>query len=42
MSVATKQIPDGKETDPRGHDEITVSRLLELGSFQQSSPRQPE
>jgi hypothetical protein len=28
---------DGKESDPRGHDEITVSRLLELGSF--SNPR---
>jgi hypothetical protein len=23
----------GKETDPRGNDEVTVSRLLELGSF---------
>ncbi|HTD95436.1 MAG TPA: hypothetical protein VK627_00845 [Edaphobacter sp.] len=23
----------GKETDPRGHEEITVSRFLELGSF---------
>ena len=28
---------DGKETDPRGHDEITVSRLLELGRF--TNPR---
>jgi len=28
---------EGKETDPRGHDEITVSRLLELGTF--SNPR---
>jgi hypothetical protein len=28
---------DGKETDPHGHDEITVSRLLELGSF--TNPR---
>ena len=27
----------GKETDPRGNDEITVSRLLELGSF--TNPR---
>jgi hypothetical protein len=27
----------GKETDPRGHDEITVSRFLELGSF--TNPR---
>lgn len=27
----------GKETDPRGNDEVTVSRLLELGSF--SNPR---
>ncbi len=24
---------EGKETDPRGNDEVTVSRLLELGSF---------
>ncbi|MDP9039942.1 MAG: hypothetical protein M3O02_11845 [Acidobacteriota bacterium] len=23
----------GKETDPHGHDEVTVSRLLELGAF---------
>jgi hypothetical protein len=23
----------GKETDPRGHEEVTVSRMLELGSF---------
>jgi hypothetical protein len=28
---------NGKETDPRGHDEITFSRLLELGTF--SNPR---
>jgi len=27
----------GKETDPRGHDEVTVSRILELGSF--TNPR---
>jgi hypothetical protein len=27
----------GKETDPRGNDEITVSRLLELGAF--TNPR---
>jgi hypothetical protein len=27
----------GKETDPRGNEEVTVSRLLELGSF--SNPR---
>jgi hypothetical protein len=27
----------GKETDPRGNEEITVSRLLELGAF--TSPR---
>lgn len=27
----------GKETDPSGNDEVTVSRLLELGSF--SNPR---
>lgn len=27
----------GKETDPRGNEEITVSRLLELGSF--TNPR---
>ncbi|GGA53216.1 hypothetical protein GCM10011507_00340 [Edaphobacter acidisoli] len=27
----------GKSTDPRGNDEITVSRILELGSF--SNPR---
>jgi hypothetical protein len=24
---------EGKETDPRGNEEVTVSRLLELGSF---------
>jgi hypothetical protein len=24
---------EGKETDPRGHDEVTLSRILELGSF---------
>jgi hypothetical protein len=24
----------GQESDPRGHDEITLSRILELGSFQ--------
>jgi hypothetical protein len=24
---------EGKETDPRGHDELTFSRMLELGSF---------
>jgi len=27
----------GKETDPRGHDEITLARILELGAF--SNPR---
>ena len=27
----------GKETDPRGHDELTFARILELGSF--SNPR---
>jgi hypothetical protein len=27
----------GKETDPRGHDEITLARILELGTF--ASPR---
>ncbi len=27
----------GKETDPRGHDEVTFDRLLELGTF--SNPR---
>ena len=27
----------GKETDPQGHEEMTVSRLLELGSF--TNPR---
>ena len=30
----------GKPTDPRGNDEITVSRILELGSF--SNPRRIE
>ncbi len=28
---------EGKETDPRGHDLVTASRILELGSF--SNPR---
>jgi hypothetical protein len=28
---------EGKETDSRGHDEITLSRILELGAF--SNPR---
>jgi len=28
-----KKDSEGKETDPRGNDEVTVSRLLELGSF---------
>ena len=28
-----KKDAKGKETDPRGNDEVTVSRLLELGSF---------
>ncbi|WP_263374165.1 hypothetical protein [Granulicella aggregans] len=28
-----KEDAKGKETDPRGNDEVTVSRLLELGSF---------
>lgn len=28
---------EGKETDPKGNDEITLSRLLELGAF--SNPR---
>ena len=32
-----KEDAKGKETDPRGHDEVTVSRLLELGSF--TNPR---
>lgn len=31
---------EGKETDPAGHDEITVSRLLELGSF--TNPRREQ
>ena len=28
-----KEEAKGKQTDPRGNDEVTVSRLLELGSF---------
>ena len=32
-----KAAAQGKETDPTGHDEITVSRILELGTF--SNPR---
>ena len=28
---------EGRQTDPRGHDEITFARILELGSF--SNPR---
>ena len=28
-----KEDAKGKQTDPRGNDEVTVSRLLELGSF---------
>lgn len=32
-----KKQAEGKETDPMGHDEITVSRFLELGRF--SNPR---
>jgi hypothetical protein len=32
-----KEDAKGKETDPLGHDEVTVSRLLELGSF--TNPR---
>jgi hypothetical protein len=28
---------EGKESDPRGHEEVTVSRILELGTF--SNPR---
>ncbi len=32
-----KEEAKGKETDPRGNDEVTVSRLLELGSF--TNPR---
>jgi len=31
---------EGKDTDPAGHDEITVSRLLELGSF--TNPRREQ
>ena len=30
----------GKQTDPRGHDEITVSRILELGAF--ANPRREQ
>ena len=36
-SVADKADASGKETDPDGRELITVSRLLELGSF--SNPR---
>jgi hypothetical protein len=32
-----KKDAQGKETDARGHDEITLSRILELGAF--SNPR---
>ena len=32
-----KEEAKGKQTDPRGDDEVTVSRLLELGSF--TNPR---
>ena len=32
-----KEDAKGKQTDPRGNDEVTVSRLLELGSF--ANPR---
>jgi hypothetical protein len=32
-----KEEAKGKQTDPRGNDEVTVSRLLELGSF--TNPR---
>jgi hypothetical protein len=32
-----KQDAKGRQTDPQGHDEVTVSRLLELGSF--TNPR---
>jgi hypothetical protein len=32
-----KEEAEGKQTDPRGDEEITVSRLLELGSF--TNPR---
>jgi hypothetical protein len=32
-----KEDAKGKQTDPRGNDEVTVSRLLELGSF--TNPR---
>lgn len=35
-----KEDAKGKETDPRGNDEVTVSRLLELGSF--TNPRRVE
>lgn len=35
-----KEDAKGKETDPRGNDEVTVSRLLELGSF--TNPRRIE
>jgi hypothetical protein len=31
---------EGKESDPHGHEEVTVSRILELGSF--SNPRRVE
>jgi hypothetical protein len=31
---------EGRESDPRGHQEVTVSRILELGSF--SNPRRVE
>ncbi len=42
LSAQLKQMRDrknaqGKETDARGHDEITLSRILELGAF--SNPR---
>ncbi len=33
----TKADAQGKETDPRGHDLVTASRILELGTF--SNPR---
>ena len=32
-----KAAAEGKPTDPTGHDEVTVSRILELGAF--SNPR---
>ena len=35
-----KEEAKGKQTDPRGNDEVTVSRLLELGSF--ANPRRIE